>query len=260
MRTLASAISDMRSAEPRLFTGVGYIEPTIADGDGMLGPGGEEYYLRVGLSAADLLQEALRVSSTDKAAIGKTLDFACGYGRVARMLKAVFPSAALTVCDLDRKAVAATVSILGCEYAYSEKDLGSFTLPTQYDLIWVGSLFTHIDVEYSEVVLGFLARHLAPGGILVFTTHGELVAKRIFSGERPYSLDPDQIGALRQEYEDSDFAFQPYRGQTDYGISIARPSHISRLIESEGSLNQTLYIERGWVRHQDVYVSVAKAP
>ena len=55
---------------------------------------------------------------------------------------------------------------------YSQEDIRRVSLDQFFDLIWCGSLFTHLDRDRWPAFLGFFADHLSPGGVLVFTTHG----------------------------------------------------------------------------------------
>ena len=49
----------------------------------------------------------------------------------------------------------------------------------EVDLVWSGSVFTHLDAPQWVPLLRYIARALAPGGVAVLTTHGRRVAWRI---------------------------------------------------------------------------------
>ncbi len=64
--------------------------------------------------------------------------------------------------------------------------LGSFrnlSLPHRFDLIWCGSLITHIDEWAAVDLLDFFCRHLADRGVCVFTTLGQKFAGGMMTEE-----------------------------------------------------------------------------
>jgi SAM-dependent methyltransferase len=134
-------------------------------------------YLAVGesaLKAIRLAQLAARVP--DFQAI---LDLPCGHGRVLRWLRAAYPGASLTACDILADGVEFCRDAFGAKPVYSHRRIEASAFPESYDLIWVGSLFTHVDVPDWDHLLSLFDRLLRPDGVLVITTHGELVAERM---------------------------------------------------------------------------------
>ena len=92
------------------------------------------------------------------------LDLPCGYGRVLRLLRAAFPDAAITASDLDRGGVRFCEQTFGVEGAFSQRQLDDLSLGHTYELVWCGSLLTHLPEEDARAALRALVRHLAPGG------------------------------------------------------------------------------------------------
>src|SRR5262245_10124406 len=66
---------------------------------------GEPGYHRVGQSALHCIRLSLEAAGKDPAEVRSILDLPSGHGRVLRYLKAAFPDAALTACDLSRDGV-----------------------------------------------------------------------------------------------------------------------------------------------------------
>src|SRR3954467_990164 len=114
----------------------------IAPGDGMY-LGDNRTYFRVGYSALRSIRLALALA--DKPDVANILDMACGHGRVLRMLKADFPRARLTACDINRGGVDFCAETFGATPVYSAERPEEIRLPGSFDLIWCGSLFTHFD-------------------------------------------------------------------------------------------------------------------
>jgi SAM-dependent methyltransferase len=219
-------------------------------GDGMyVGDGG--HYYKVGLSALRCIDEALALAKTsDPEAI---LDLPCGYGRVLRFLTHRFPEAKITACELDRDAVDFCVTALGASPAYSSTDLDRLSLGIYFDLIWCGSLITHIDDAKIVALFEFFGRHLAPGGLLIFTTHGDYVAGKMGPADFDYGLLYEQIQSIVDRYSQSGFAYTDYPDREHYGISLTSPEWIRKQIEQVGGLRPIYFRARGWDNHQDVF-------
>ena len=107
--------------------------------------GGRKQYFELGEEAAQIIQDIIRaVGAGDP---GTILDYACGHGRVLRMLKAAFPEARLTAGDIDHGAVNFCVDTFGAEPVYSSMQSHGIPPESEFDLIWCGSLLTHLDAE-----------------------------------------------------------------------------------------------------------------
>jgi len=120
---------------------------------------GSQWYYDVGKSALNCVRSALATARGEPASFPdipsavrsslatahveptSILDLPSGHGRVCRMLRAAFPDAHLTVCDLDRDAVDFCAAEFNATPVYSQEDISSVSLDQSFDLIWCGSLF-----------------------------------------------------------------------------------------------------------------------
>ncbi|MGH9968603.1 MAG: class I SAM-dependent methyltransferase [Pyrinomonadaceae bacterium] len=225
------------------------VESKISPCDGMYTGNGAHYY-RVGLSAIRCIEEAIEAASFPD--VKRVLDLPCGHGRVLRFLVQRFPAAKFTVADLDRRGVDFCAHTFGAEAVYSEKDLSRFSLERQFDLIWCGSLLTHLNATGIHALLAFFARHLLPGGLLIFTTHGERVIQRMLDRDFEYGISPDSTPALISSYRENGFGFADYPGESDYGVSLTAPDWIGTQAQSLG-LARIYFRACGWDDHQDVH-------
>ena len=158
------------------------------------------------------------------------LDFACGYGRVLRMLKAEFSDAEIVACDLDRDAVDFCREVFDVEGVYATSDPRDIEIRAGFDLIWCGSLLTHVSAERWPVFLEFFASHLARGGVVVFTAHGrqfaellnDLMVDQDGPDERrpPFNLLRDEILQLLDGFDRQGFSYQAYPTPGPRGIRI----------------------------------------
>ncbi|WP_458095237.1 glycosyltransferase [Roseomonas sp. WA12] len=209
--------------------------------------GSGEHYLRVGLSALGIIEAALADAPPPRT----ILDLPCGFGRVTRMLRARYPDAAITVCDLDRPGVDFAAATFDARGVYSEPNFRDLHLGGPFDLIWVGSLLTHLPEHQTRQFLDFAARHMGPESRLVVTSHGEYVAERLRSWN--YGLSEPAARGLIAQYLMHGYGYRGYDGSPDYGISLAARAWYETQLVGSGLRLQS-YQERGWDEHQDVLV------
>tara|TARA_Y100000385_G_scaffold24819_2_gene23813 strand:- start:3980 stop:4825 length:846 start_codon:yes stop_codon:yes gene_type:complete len=89
------------------------------------------------------------------------LDFGCGYGRVSRFLKICFPDAKLLVSDPKNSAI-----------DFQVKNLNTISDDNSpVDLIFAGSVFTHLPKNLFQKTLHQLMKRLNSGGCLILTLH-----------------------------------------------------------------------------------------
>ena len=216
----------------------------LADDDAMF-DGRHEHYVRVGLSADQAIQRALHGVPAPR----RILDMPCGHGRVTRMLRARYPKASITVCDLDQSGVDFAAATFNARGVYSHEDFRTLDLGEQYDLIWVGSLVTHLSEQQTRRFLDFAARHLAPQGALMITSHGAFVAQRLLSYR--YGLTDSAARGLLSDATIDGYGYRSYPGGEGYGISLARRSWYENLF-AVGPLRLASHEEQAWDDHQDV--------
>ncbi len=218
--------------------------------DGMYHGDGRHYY-KVGLSATACIEAALAGAGIqDPRAI---LDFPCGSGRVLRFLVHRFPAAEFTACELDRGPVEFCVRTFGARPAFSSLNLDEVSLDRKFDLIWCGSLVTHLDEPGIVSLLKLFARHLAEGGLMIFTTHGDFVQRRIPTRDFDYGLDQEQIDRIGNDYGATGYGFEDYPQEKGYGVSLTSPAWIRARVSELGGLREVFFRERAWDDHQDVF-------
>lgn len=184
------------------------------------------------------------------------LDLPCGHGRVLRFLRASFPDASIVACDIDTDGVDFCASTFGARPIYSTADLAEVRLDAEFDLIWCGSLMTHIHADGWRSILRVFADHLREPGLLVFTTHGRFHARRLRSGQTRLGLSDWAARTVLSDYDRAGFGFQSYAGQDGYGISLSAPPWVCAQVLATSGLRLAGYQERGWSDHQDVVACV----
>ena len=218
--------------------------------DGMYDGNGAHYF-KVGLSAIHCIDEAL--ARADLKAVRTILDLPCGSGRVMRFLRHRFPEAEITACELEAGPVEFCVRAFGAEPAFSSLNLDEVSLGKKFDLIWCGSLVTHLNERGIDALLRLFHRHLAASGIMIFTTNGDFVARTIPTRDFDYGLEQEQIDRIGIEYPQTGYGFEDYPGEKDYGVSLTSPEWIRTRVRAVGGLREVFFKEKGWDDHQDVF-------
>ena len=220
----------------------------IAPGDWMYRTDGARYF-EWGEWAVRCIHQAMFAACKPGAA--DILDLPCGHGRALRFLKNAFRGARLTACDLDADGVEFCARTFGATPVVSRPDIREVQFPGKYDLIWCGSLLTHIRAEQVAEFLAAFESLLVPGGIVVFTTHGRWIADRLRRGTLNVGLPEAEIPCLLEDYDATGFGYRDYPKSPGYGVSLSSPSWICAQLEKRPLLRQVMFQERGWFYHQD---------
>ena len=221
-----------------------YFNDTMYDGNGA-------HYYKVGLSAIQCIEEALEQAELEE--LHTILDLPCGSGRVLRFLVQRFPSAETTACEIQRGPVQFCVRTFNAKPAYSSVNLDEVSLGKKFDLIWCGSLATHLNERGIIALFRLFSRHLVPRGLVMVTTHGDFVSRRIPRREFDYGLDEEQNDRIGVSYAQTGYAFEDYPGEKDWGVSLTSPGWIRARVRELGGLREVYFKERGWDDHQDVF-------
>jgi CBS domain-containing protein/SAM-dependent methyltransferase len=201
------------------------VDWTIAPREKMYG-GLRGPYVLAGTTAVVLIRKAMALAGVRNAPEA-ILDLPCGHGRVMRVLRAAFPDSTLIACDLDRDGVDFCAATFGAVPVYGDTDPARVRIEQPVDLIWVGSLLTHIDPARWNDFLDLFARVLRPGGILVLTTFDRPRLPILDAMNLP---DPKQ---LLRERDERGVAFQSYLHDEDYGIAVASADHVRQALAGQ---------------------------
>lgn len=227
------------------------VDQTISPDDAMFS-GDKDIYFRIGLTALHAIESALEAALIAQGDVRRILDFGCGHGRVLRVIRAAFPEAAITAGDILEPAAMFCARTFKATPLVTSDDFDSLSLADDpYDLIWLGSIFTHLNNDQFIALLRALKCGLTDRGILVFTTAGAFVSRLIRQGDSRGVGEAGAVAMLKA-YDSSGFGYAPYVGWTrPWGRTIAKPSWVTAAIEEVG-LQLVLYTERGWGGRQDV--------
>lgn len=236
----------MRRPQPALTFGA--VTGPVHPDDDMQHPDDVDgvHYARVGRSAIDAIEHALAAAGRSFADVRSCLDLPCGYGRVLRLLAQEIAPERITACDINRQAIRFCATQFGVTPLRSRPGVARMRLG-RHDLIWCGSLLTHLDeVRVSELLRSF-AGALLPGGLAIVTIHAEPPPAAGQFGERR-----DEIArALREQ---GHFHIPYDRALFGYGHAWQTPEHVRRAFgaASGDGVRLVSHHPRGWDEHQDV--------
>lgn len=222
-------------------------EDAMFDGD-------VDHYFSVSSSAMKCINIALSIC--DKKEIKTILDLPCGHGRVLRSLVAYFPNAEITACDLDRKAVDYCARAFNVRGVYSNKNFTADIVEGKFDLIWCGSLLTHLDANNAIRLLDFLIEKLEKDGILLITSHGRFFEAKQ-KGKKKF-INDISLNKILKECEDAGHGYCDYENQNGYGLSMSKASWMISYVEKREDVRVLYFTERLWDDHQDVLALIKK--
>jgi SAM-dependent methyltransferase len=205
---------------------------------GMLG-GNEKHYFRVGEEALAWVKSACQEPR-------RILDFGCGHGRVMRHLRAELPDAEIVGCDLNVDGLRFCADRFKAVPVLSDPDPRKIRLEGEFDLIWSGSLFTH--VKDWDGFLELLRRHL--NGVFVFTTAGERVVQEMRKGES-FGLKPERVREILAQYDRDGFGYHEDRGGN--GFARSSPAWVRRRLDAQ-QFRVLRFAEAGWDERQDLWI------
>lgn len=135
-------------------------------------------YLCDGWRTSVELMQVLEAHGLALSKIESFLEFASGHGRFTRHLVRLLPLGALHVSDVVANAVEFAKQQFGVDGFCSNSQPELIKAPRRYEVVFVLSLFSHLPPSSWAKWLARLMQLAQPGGLLIFSTHGEASAAR----------------------------------------------------------------------------------
>jgi SAM-dependent methyltransferase len=178
-------------------------------------------YLAVGDQNVRELEDVLAEAGRPLPRVSSFLEFACGHGRMTRFLVHRLDPSRITVSDINPSAVAFTCDTFGVRGFRSVEDPRDLRHDGRYEVIFVGSLFTHLNHAYWGAWLQRLYSLLSDKGLLIFSTHGLRVLDEFYGDNWKSQLETaadgffflqtnETHGRLPTSYYGQTFVTEPY--------------------------------------------------
>jgi len=213
-------------------------------------------YLWIATSALHCIRRSMNLIGKQDAR--SILDMASGHGRVLRVLKVAFPEARTTACDVNRDGVEFCAREFGAVPVVSHDDPEQVDLEGPFDLVWCGSLFTHLDSPRWAGFLDLIDSELEPGALFVFTVFGAQIAESWRSGVQDPELTPEAIARILKGYDESGFGYANYPDAVRWGDAVLTPDWVRETIAGRERLRFVDHWPSGWVGSQDVVTCVCE--
>lgn len=175
------------------------------------------------------------------AGLGTVLDFASGWGRLTRVLEQTLRPDQIYVGDIYHDAIAWQERTFGVAGVYSAPDPKGFDHAGGHDLVFVGSMFSHLPDGLFQRWLAKLHGFLGPKGVLAFSVHDQAILP---AGQ---AMDPSGLTYLR--FSES--------GSLDleiYGMSYVTEAYVGAAIEAASPGASWRRFPKGLYENQDLYV------
>jgi hypothetical protein len=166
-----------------------------------------------------------------------------------RWLRASHPDAQLSGCELQADALSFCAETFDAETWESSAHVEGLKAPRKYDLIWAGSVITHLSADKTEALFRKFLSWTNRGGMIVVTAHGRFAYARRAAGKY---IDEKCLPAIETEYERDGYGYSNHPGSKQYGISFLKPQWALDLICRLTQCRLVAYSERAWDGHHDV--------
>ncbi len=181
----------------------------------------------------------------------KILDFACGYGRLLRLLTTQIPASQVWASEIQMDAVAYVVEKFGVQGIQSFANPAEF-LPERvssdaewtdkFDFIWVASLFSHLPEPLFHGWMQKLTHLLTPRGVLCFSIRDQA----LLSADKSMP----ESGILYYGISET----TPLADEI-YGTTYVSESFVRRSIEgATGPAHPYFRLPKALAHEQDLYV------
>ncbi len=198
-------------------------------------------YLETGHYCFKTIENIVKSLGISLGNTGCFLDFACGYGRVTRFLAQEFAPHKIWVSDIYKDAVDFQKKYFKVNGFYSYADPSHVEFPGKFDIIYAGSLFSHLPENRFKQWLSALWGTLNDGGILIFSTHGERLCP---SGTQ---MSPSGFAFVGRSESRTLSA-------EEYGITFVTSGWVKQLAARLG-INNIQFLQQELCGFQDIYVA-----
>lgn len=184
----------------------------------------------------------------------------------------LFINAKITAADIDEDSVDFCVEQFGVKGIYSQVEIDLVDFNDTFDLVWAGSLFTHLPLDKVKRTISHVGNYLTPRGIFIFTIIGRTAMEKTLSFGG--GVEAEMQNAKKQ-YNETGYGFYKYSPAIllppinrpevsrafsnalsipDYGISYLSASRLVYELECMEGIQILSYHGGNWDNSHDVVV------
>jgi hypothetical protein len=168
-------------------------------------------------------------------------------------MQLLLPQSRIVASDIEQSAINFCHEQFGVRTVLSTESFSTLAIDAQFDLIWCGSLITHLSEARAVRLLELFYSLLAPGGLCLFSTHGPTQANWIEEGSETYGLSEAGQRELLKQFSDRGYGYANYPKLKNQGISVVSHNKMVSLATTVGAWTEAIFLERGWANNHDVY-------
>lgn len=182
----------------------------------------------------------------DYAHLNSVLDFASGYGRLTRVLTQKLPKDRIWAADIYAEAIAWQAKTFGINTFVSAPAPGDITHDKKHDIVFVGSLFSHLPTALFHEWLQKLYGMLGPKGVLAFSVHDEtlLPAGETMDASGLSYFRTSESGSLDADIYGMSYVTEAFVADAIAKLNPGRPPAWKRFFKGLYE-NQDLYVVAG---------------
>jgi SAM-dependent methyltransferase len=229
---------------------IGRVNLDLSGDDGMY-RGHDWHYLSCGASALNVILTAVQLA--DRPSPGAILDFGAGAGRVTRWLRAAYPEAQISSCDIRQQDMAFCETTFGAKTWVSDYKISKLNAPSRYDLIWLGSVLTHLSADDTMMLIRKIISWLNPGGVAAISFHGKRSIQIQAAPEMPDYIHDAGWKQIMLGYDAFGYGYADYEWQAGYGVSLTKLGWITAAITKIPDVRLVMMAETVWDRHHNVF-------
>ncbi len=200
------------------------------------------HYLAVATQQFRMVEKIMDALFPDHPDALKLLDFACGYGRLQRLMSLKTDPELLWVAEINGNALSYVVNTFGVNGLDSHAEPERFATTEKFDVIWVASLFSHLPRHLFHAWLERLSSFLTPSGVLCFSVHDE----RLLPGA--ISLPESGLHYVEQSED-------PNLDVSIYGTTYVSEAFVAGAVDAIADSAFACHrISKGLANEQDLYI------
>ncbi len=207
------------------------------------------HYFYVGVDALRICLRFAKLKPNSK-----VLLLPCGHGRNLRHFTDFFDINNIYAADINSDAVNFCETYFGVNSFTSDKEFSFLKKTPNFDLIFVGSLITHLKESHSIDLIEKLIKKLSRNGVLILSSHGTFVANKLAENCMEYGLTDAEFSSLQESFNASGYGFGAYQNDPEYGISVISKNWFEKYIILRNHAVLENFEERLWDRHHDIIV------